>query len=164
MSRSIEAAPSLPPGTPLVRVCPGGCPSAEGPADAYRAHFMHKLQQSAGELQAVKRVARIAMVIGLPCLAPAIAQTPYDGVWNVTVETRAGSCEPSVHYPVTVSDGKISAAGADITGNVGRDGHVRASIGGAFANGNLNGSSGSGKWSSASAGAPCSGRWEASKQ
>ena len=125
---------------------------------------MHKLQQSAGELQAVKRVATIAMVIGLPFLAPAIAQTPYDGVWNVTVETRAGSCEPSVHYPVTVSDGKISAAGADITGNVGRDGHVRASIGGAFANGNLNGSSGSGKWSSASAGAPCSGRWEASKQ
>jgi hypothetical protein len=112
----------------------------------------------------VKRVATIAMVIGLPFSAPAIAQTPYDGVWNVTVETRAGSCEPSVHYPVTVSDGKISAAGADIMGNVGRDGHVRASIGGAFANGNLNGSSGSGKWSSASAGAPCSGRWEASKQ
>jgi hypothetical protein len=125
---------------------------------------MHKLQQSAGELQAVKRVATIAMVIGLPFSAPAIAETPYDGVWNVTVETRAGSCEPSVHYPVTVSDGKISAAGADIAGNVRRDGHVRASIGGAFAIGNLNGSSGSGKWSSASAGAPCSGRWEASKQ
>ena len=69
------------------------------------------------------------MAIGLHFTAPAIAQTPYDGVWNVTVETRAGSCEPSVRYPVTVSDGKIS--GADIPGNVGRDGHVRASIGGA---------------------------------
>jgi len=95
---------------------------------------------------------------------PAIAQTPYDGVWNVTVETRAGSCEPSVQYPVTVSDGKISAAGADITGSVGREGHVRASIGGAFANGQLSGSAGSGKWSGASGGIPCSGRWEASKQ
>ena len=72
------------------------------------------------------------MAIGLHFTAPAIAQTPYDGVWNVTVETRAGSCEPSVRYPVTVSDGKISAAGADITGNVGRDGRVRASIRGAF--------------------------------
>ena len=125
---------------------------------------MHKLPRSAGELQAVKRVATIAMVVSLHFTPPAMAQTPYDGVWNVTILTKAGSCEPSAHYPVTVSDGKISAAGADITGNVGRDGHVRASIGGAFANGNLNGSSGSGKWSSASAGAPCSGRWEASKQ
>jgi len=104
------------------------------------------------------------MAIGLHFTAPAIAQTPYDGVWNVTVETRTGSCEPSVRYPVTVSDGKISAAGADITGNVGRDGRVRASIRGAFAIGNIEGSSGSGKWSSASAGIACSGKWEASKQ
>ena len=50
----------------------------------------------------MKRVATIAVVVGLLFSAPAIAQTPYDGVWNVTVETRAGSCEPSVHYPVTV--------------------------------------------------------------
>jgi hypothetical protein len=112
----------------------------------------------------VKRVATTAMVIGLPFSAPAMAETPYDGVWNVTVETRAGSCEPSAHYPVTVSDGRISAPGAVMTGNVGRDGRVRASIGGAFVNGNLYGSSGSGKWSSASAGIACSGRWEASKQ
>src|SRR6202022_565960 len=123
-----------------------------------------KRPRSAGELQAVKRVATIAMVVSLHFTPPAMAQTPYDGVWNVTILTKAGSCEPSAHYPVTVSDGKISAAGADITGNVGRDGHVRASIGGAFANGNLNGSSGSGKWSRASAGAPRSGRGEASKQ
>ena len=115
--------------------------------------------------QTVKRIAIIeGMVIGLHFPAAAMAQTPYDGVWNVTVETRAGSCEPSVQYPVTVSDGKISAAGADITGSVGREGHVRASIGGAFANGQLSGSAGSGKWSGASGGIPCSGRWEASKQ
>src|SRR5258706_12978493 len=119
-----------------------------------------------GRIENVKRVVTIAMAIGLHFTAPAIAQTPYDGVWNVTVETRAGSCEPSVRYPVTVSDGKISAAaaGADIAGNVGRDGRVRASIRGAFAIGNINGSSGSGKWSSASAGIACSGKWEASKQ
>jgi hypothetical protein len=117
-----------------------------------------------GALEKVKRVVTIAMAIGLHFTAPAIAQTPYDGVWNVTVETRTGSCEPSVRYPVTVSDGKISAAGADITGNVGRDGRVRASIRGAFAIGNIDGGSGSGKWSSASAGIACSGKWEASKQ
>ena len=27
--------------------------------------------------------------------APASAQTPYDGLWNVTVVTKTGSCEPS---------------------------------------------------------------------
>jgi hypothetical protein len=26
-------------------------------------------------------------------VAPAFAQTPYDAVWDVTVETKAGSCE-----------------------------------------------------------------------
>jgi hypothetical protein len=25
--------------------------------------------------------------------APAAAQTPYDGLWNVTVVTKTGSCE-----------------------------------------------------------------------
>ena len=155
------------PGSPLVCPWPEGCLGAaeneRGPEENIGHNLCIGLRNQRG-LEKVKRVATIAMAIGLHFTAPAIAQTPYDGVWNVTVETMAGSCEPSVRYPVTVSDGKISAAGADITGNVGRDGRVRASIGGAFANGNLNGSSGSGKWSSASAGAPCSGRWEASKQ
>jgi hypothetical protein len=41
---------------------------------------------------------------------------------------------------------------------------VRVSIAGAYANGQLNGNSGSGKWNGASAGVPCSGRWEASRQ
>jgi hypothetical protein len=38
------------------------------------------------------------------------------------------------------------------------------SISGAFANGQLSGSAGSGKWNGASGGIPCSGRWEASRQ
>jgi type 1 fimbria pilin len=96
--------------------------------------------------------------------APATAQTPYDGLWNVTIVTKAGSCEPSTHSTLTVTDGKISATGADITGSIGREGLVRVSIGGAYANGQLSGNAGSGKWNGASAGIPCSGRWEASKQ
>jgi type 1 fimbria pilin len=96
--------------------------------------------------------------------APAIAQTPYDGLWNVTIVTKTGSCEPSTHSTLTVTDGKVSAAGADVTGSIGREGLVRVSIGGAYANGQLNGSTGSGKWNGASAGVPCSGRWEASRQ
>ena len=96
--------------------------------------------------------------------APAAAQTPYDGLWNVTIVTKAGSCEPSAHSTLTVTDGKISAAGEDISGSIGREGLVRVSIRGAFANGQLSGNSGSGKWNGASAGIPCSGRWEASRQ
>jgi hypothetical protein len=96
--------------------------------------------------------------------APAIAQTPYDGFWNVTVVTKTGSCEPSTHSTLTVTDGKVSAAGADVSGNIGREGLVHVSINGAYANGQLSGNAGSGKWNGASAGIPCSGRWEASRQ
>lgn len=96
--------------------------------------------------------------------APASAQQPYDGLWQVTVMTKTGSCEPSSSSTVTVTDGKISAQGAAVSGTVGSGGLVRVSINGAYANGQLSGKSGSGKWNGASAGVPCSGRWEASRQ
>jgi hypothetical protein len=96
--------------------------------------------------------------------APATAQTPYDGLWQVTVVTKSGSCEPSTSSTLTVTDGKISAPGADVTGSIGREGLVRVTIRGAYANGQLSGNSGSGKWNGASAGIPCSGRWQASRQ
>jgi hypothetical protein len=108
-------------------------------------------------------VATTALVAGLAAV-PAAAQTPYDGLWNVTIVTKSGSCEPSTSSTLVVTDGKISAPGADITGSIGREGVVRVSIGGAYANGQLNGKVGSGKWNGASAGVPCSGRWEASRQ
>jgi type 1 fimbria pilin len=97
-------------------------------------------------------------------VSPAGAQTPYDGLWNVTIVTKSGSCEPQARSTLTVADGKISAAGADVTGSIGREGMVRVSINGAYANGHLNGNAGSGKWNGASAGIPCSGHWEASRQ
>ena len=96
--------------------------------------------------------------------APAVAQTPYDGLWSVTVVTKNGSCEPSTRSTLTVADGRVSAAGADVSGSIGREGLVRVSIHGAYANGQLSGNAGSGRWNGASAGVPCSGRWEASRQ
>jgi type 1 fimbria pilin len=116
------------------------------------------------------RNSRIAIVFFATALsaalaaAPAIAQTPYDGLWSVTVVTKSGSCEPQTRSTLTITDGKVSAAGADVTGSIGPEGLVRVSIAGAFANGQLNGNAGSGKWNGASAGIPCSGRWEASRQ
>jgi hypothetical protein len=105
-----------------------------------------------------------ALAIATLATAPVAAQTPYDGLWNVTIVTKAGSCEPEKRSTLTVTDGKISAAGADVTGSIGREGLVRVSIGGAYANGQLSGNAGSGRWNGASAGVPCSGRWEASRQ
>jgi hypothetical protein len=110
------------------------------------------------------RIALFACALTALAAAPAAAQTPYDGLWNVTIVTKTGTCEPSTNSTLTVTDGKISASGANVSGSIGREGLVRVSIGGAYANGQLNGNSGSGKWNGASAGVPCSGRWQASRQ
>jgi hypothetical protein len=114
------------------------------------------------------RVARIHAVL-FSCVltagfaAPAFAGN-YDGLWNVKIVTKTGSCDPVAQYPLTVTNGKVSAADADVTGSVGQQGYVKVSIRGAYANGHLSGNAGSGKWNGASAGIPCSGRWEASRQ
>jgi hypothetical protein len=115
------------------------------------------------------RLDRIATVLFASVLvsatcAPAFAQSPYDGIWNVTIVTKTGSCEPTASSTLTVTDGRISAAGANVSGSIGREGLVRVSINGAYANGQLSGNAGSGKWNGASAGIPCSGHWEASRQ
>jgi hypothetical protein len=97
-------------------------------------------------------------------ITPALAQMPYDGLWNVTIVTKTGSCEPQARSTITVTEGKVSAPGAEITGSVGREGNVKVSIRGTYANGQLSGNAGSGKWNGASGGVPCSGRWEALRQ
>jgi hypothetical protein len=109
-------------------------------------------------------LAFFALVGASAAATQAFAQTPYDGLWNVTIVTKSGSCEPSASSTLTVADGKISAAGANVSGSIGHEGLVKVSINGAYANGQLSGNSGSGKWNGASAGIPCSGRWEASRQ
>jgi hypothetical protein len=110
-----------------------------------------------------RRTIAFGFIAAAFAVAPAYAQTSYDGLWNVTILTRAGNCEPSVRYPLTVTDGKVSGA-ADVSGSIGREGIVRVSIHGAYANGQLNGNGGSGRWNGASGGIACSGRWEASRQ
>ena len=110
-----------------------------------------------------RRIVAFGLIAAASTVAPAYAQQPYDGLWNVTILTRAGNCEPSVRYPLTVTDGRVSGA-ADVSGSIGREGLVRVSIRGAYANGQLSGNAGSGRWNGASGGIACSGRWEASRQ
>jgi hypothetical protein len=127
-----------------------------------RDYFRHAIQK---QRKRTGRMLPVLLVLSAMTLfaAPSIAQTDYDGIWSVTVITRTGSCQPATSYPLVVADGKVSGA-ADLSGSVGRNGAVRASLKGAFANGQLNGNAGSGKWNSASAGMPCSGRWMATRQ
>lgn len=108
-------------------------------------------------------IARTLTPLLLLLAGPALARTPYDGVWYVTVETRAGSCEPSAQYRMTVQDGKISGP-ADVFGTVAHEGMVKVTLNGAYAFGQLGGKIGSGKWNAAAAGKPCSGRWQATKE
>ena len=110
-----------------------------------------------------RRIIAFGLFAAASTVAPASAQQSYDGLWNVTILTRAGNCEPSVRYPLTVTDGRVSGP-ADVSGSIGREGVVKVSIRGAYANGQLNGNGGSGRWNGASSGIACSGRWEASRQ
>jgi hypothetical protein len=127
-----------------------------------RDYFRHTIET---QRRRMRRAFPVLLVLSAITLfaAPAIAQTDYDGSWSVTVITRTGSCQPTTSYPLVVTDGNVSGA-ADLSGSVGRNGMVRASLRGAFASGQLSGHDGSGRWSSASAGMPCSGRWTAKKQ
>jgi len=104
---------------------------------------------------------RFALIVlgSLLISAPAYAQLPYDGLWNVTIVTSAGSCQPSALSSLTIADGRVSGA-PGISGSVGPGGAVNVSISGTRASGQLVGNGGSGRW----AGANCSGRWQASKQ
>jgi len=111
----------------------------------------------------MRRIFTLGFLAATSLAAPAFADSNYDGLWNVTITTSAGSCSPSAQYPLTVNDGHLSGPG-NISGSVGRAGGVRASISGAHANGQLSGNAGSGRWNSASSGMPCSGRWVASRQ
>ncbi len=127
-----------------------------------RDYFRHAVKK---HRKGTRRALAVLLALSAMTLfaAPAIAQTDYDGVWNVTVITRAGSCQPTTSYPLVVADGNVSGA-ADLSGSVGRNGVVRASLKGAHASGQLSGNAGSGRWNSASAGMPCSGRWSATRQ
>jgi hypothetical protein len=102
-------------------------------------------------------------MVAVQALGTARAQTSFDGVWDVTVETRSGNCDASASYRLTVRDGRVSGPN-DISGTVVHEGMVKVSLNGAFANGQLVGKTGSGRWNAASAGKPCSGRWEATKE
>ena len=111
----------------------------------------------------MKNMALPLIALAQLIVAPASAKTLFVGTWDVAVMTHTGRCESSTHYRLTVQDGKVFGPG-EISGHVTSDGYVRVSISGSFANGQLDGRSGSGRWNAASSGAPCSGNWKATRE
>jgi hypothetical protein len=113
-------------------------------------------------MRSVRALAILFASLSAVAAAPAIA-SEYDGLWNVTIYTKNGTCDPTLTVPVNIVDGKVSAA-QGLSGSVNSSGMVRVSINGAQANGTMSGKTASGKWNGASGGIACSGRWEAAKQ
>jgi hypothetical protein len=111
----------------------------------------------------MKHWALLSIALAQLLALPALAKTPYDGTWDVAVQTKAGTCESLARYRLFVQDGRIFGPG-DVSGRVTNDGYVRVSINGSHANGQLDSRSGSGRWNAASAGAPCSGKWKATRE
>ena len=87
------------------------------------------------------------VLAGLAVADPALARSPYDGAWSVTVMTRGGACEPTSRYGVQISNGVVMAGdgGAAVQG--------RVSPGGAV----------SGVWRGQGSAGACQGTWVAQR-
>jgi hypothetical protein len=100
--------------------------------------------------------------------APTAGSAGYDGQWNVLIVTRAGTCDRTYSFPVTISGGRVLGGGtAEVSGRVGRGGGVavRVSAGGSYATGSgrLGQNSGGGRWTGRGSAGVCSGNWQATR-
>jgi len=111
--------------------------------------------------------AAAAALAALTVAAPgkARAAMPFDGSWNVQIQTLSGTCDRSHSLMVSIVDGRLDGANGVLLGTVNTNGGVSAMIGGGerrgSASGKLAGNAGSGRWSGVSNGSPCSGSWSA---
>jgi hypothetical protein len=100
---------------------------------------------------------------------PALARSPYDGAWSVTVMTRGGACEPTSRYGAQISNGVVMAGdgGAAVQGRVSPGGAVSVAVqaGGqsASGSGHLNLARGSGVWRGQGSAGACQGTWVAQR-
>ena len=109
------------------------------------------------------------VLAGLTVADPALARSPYDGAWSVTVMTRGGACEPTSRYGVQISNGMVMAGdgGAAVQGRVSPGGAVSVSVqaGGqsASGSGHLNLARGSGVWRGQGSAGARQGTWVAQR-
>ena len=99
----------------------------------------------------------------------ALAATPYDGPWHVTITTVRGTCGSGVGFGLQIRDGRVYGYSSDVnvSGRVSRSGAVQVSLSSgqqqASGSGRLRGSSGYGSWRGVGTQGSCSGYWSASR-
>ena len=99
----------------------------------------------------------------------ALAATPYDGPWHVTITTVRGTCSSGVGFGLLIRDGLVYGYSSDVnvSGRVSRSGAVQVSlISGqqhASGSGRLRGSSGEGSWRGVGMQGACAGYWSAGR-
>jgi hypothetical protein len=96
------------------------------------------------------------------------ASMPYDGRWNVAINSSEADCRTAI--PLRIENGRVGYNGyvpVNVSGSVGGNGAVTVSVSGggrrASASGQLSGNSGSGTWSGSSSANKCNGTWTASR-
>jgi hypothetical protein len=92
----------------------------------------------------------------------------FDGSWQITANTRGGSCGPSFGFRVAVVNGRVVSSGvAGVSGRVTSGGSVsvtvRQSSGTVVGAGRLSASSGRGRWTASSPSGRCAGYWYAQR-
>lgn len=118
-----------------------------------------------------RAAALVAGLLVLPALAgsAAVAGTPFDGRWSVSVITNAGACDRGYRYRLNIENGQISYddPSVQVSGRVSPRGQVqvvvRAGSEQAVGTGRMSPTSGEGTWSGESPTGQCSGVWHADR-
>jgi hypothetical protein len=120
----------------------------------------------------VKSVIAVAGLLLTIAASPSDARGPgpYDGLWSVSIFTRAGPCDASYRYPALISNGRVLQADGNfmyqLTGAVSSSGAIRVTVssGGQSATGygHLSYSRGYGRWRTAAG--QCFGTWSAERR
>jgi hypothetical protein len=115
-------------------------------------------------------LAGAVLLTALAAGSAALARTPYDGKWSVSIITDTGDCDRGYRYEINIVDGRLTYDDPAfvISGQVGANGQVTVTIkhgqDGASGSGRLAGDAGTGRWSGASTTNKCSGHWEAERR
>jgi hypothetical protein len=114
--------------------------------------------------------ALISLTLPLLTGSAALARTPFDGRWSVSIITNAGACDRGYRYRLNIENGQISYddPAVQLSGQVTPRGQVQVMLraGGqqAVGTGRLSRDYGEGQWSGRSAAGQCSGVWQAQRE
>ena len=114
----------------------------------------------------------VRLPIASLCVAAVIAAMPsanaaskFDGMWSAVFLTKSGPCQPAYRGAVQVVNGiiQIASTAGSLSGNVSRNGSVRATgyMGANYgvASGRVSGNFGSGTWRAHMESGNCVGVW-----